>query len=144
MRQNAYLSALPNLQCGPSLLTAGQWTKGAMFHANLVASPRCARCGADFEDLHHRLWDCPSNKPLFDRLIETLPPDLAAFVPDRLPACLTRCGLCPRRFDMASNADISRIQAYLDQVSCLATTATAASKDCSGQEADKFIKAMFL
>ena len=127
MRQNTFLSALPGMHCGPSLLAAGQWTKGKLFIANLVESPACERCGGDFEDLQHRLWDCPANRPRLDKLLATLSPEVAENTPHGLPPCLLRCGLCPQHLPI-SNSDVSRLQTYLDQVSIEATTATASAR----------------
>jgi len=52
---------------------------------------------------------------------------VAAWIPDKLPTCLRRCGIIPRGFLLHTD-DANCIQDYLGLISAKATTALAKSR----------------
>jgi hypothetical protein len=127
--RDPFFSQAPNVPCGPSLCTMGQWTRVRMFRAGVATAPGCVRCrGGVPETLSHRLWQCPANataRASLDRgLVALGEGGLAASLPAGLPACLARGALVP--CDTVLSADACKlIQAYLLQVTREATSALA-------------------
>ena len=111
------------VECGPSLLAAGQWTAVKAHLAFDTPSDLCPRCWACPETLEHRLWHCDDNRDLYLALAQALP---ANFQPSHLPNCLRRCALIPRSWQNRSY--VRHIIAYLLSVSRLATSALASAR----------------
>ena len=104
---------------GPSLLAAGQWTQGRLFKANLTNCPLCPRCGAEFETLQHRLWECPAGLEDRRQLLEICP-----WVSSQMPNCLRRCGLMPADWQH----DTETILSYMHNQTIFATRRCAEAK----------------
>lgn len=109
---------------GPALATGALWTM-ATRAAAFGEAPSCVRCGAEAEDTMHRLWDCPENAVFRHALDEAVPGN---HFPNRLPPCMTRCGIAPKDLMKKHNlcaTQVIAIQRYLLDVNAAATLAIA-------------------
>lgn len=55
-----------------AFLAGGYWPEERCYHAGVVDSPACRRCGADCGDAFHLIWDCPANGGLpFEEVLDS-------------------------------------------------------------------------
>ena len=121
IQRSNFLAHMMQMPCGPSLLTAGQWTHGRMYLAKLTPSGLCVRCGTAVETLKHRLWECPVDEDVRQRLFSRV----RAGIP--MPNCLLRCGLAPVSSPLTED-EILQIQEYLLTVAGRTVAALASTK----------------
>ena len=130
VRHNTY--ALMHRPGGPSLLCAGQWTEACAMFADLTPSPICRRCGAEFDCLQHRLWNCHLNDVHIDNLCLTHGITRAQL--SALPASMKRCGI-PSDGTGLTDDQIIAVQDYMVRTAEYAATFGAAHRgallDCS-------------
>ena len=69
----------------------------------------------------------PGDAHLRSELLKHVSPEVRELIPHGLPNCLRRCGIAPADFP-GSDADVSKIQEYMNTVSIHATTALAEAR----------------
>lgn len=120
------LYAATHRPAGPSLLSAGQWTKGKLVAIRKATDGNCIRCiGNVAEALAHRHWSCPDDRIARVQLVSKLSrPTSVDTLMHNMPPRLSRCGILPREHNF-SDIDYRFMLLYMQNVAKKATAALA-------------------